>query len=212
MYTNLFKKFYSPEEIGGETTQTPAESDGVNEETTPEKTFTQEELNRIIAKEKEKAAKSVLKNLGFEDTKTAKAKITELMSLEDESRSDLEKLMQGKEKAEKTLSEKMDKISELETQLSLMQLGVTPTKISEANALIALKLNEDKDMETAIEELKVDFPMLFLGSNNADGNTGTGTGTNGNPPRNPRTVDTFTGIGQRLAEQRLQQEGYNNKE
>lgn len=212
MYTNLFNKYYSPDEIGGETTQTPAVDGEQVEEPVAEKSFTQEELNKIIVREKEKATKSVLKSLGFEDTKTAKTKISELMSLEDESKSDLEKLMQGKEKAEKNLAEKESKVTELETQLSLLKLGITPEKISEANALIALKISEDKNMEEAVEELRIDFPSLFLGSTNDSTRANGGTGTNGNPPRNPRTVNTFAGIGQRLAEQRLKQEGYNNKE
>lgn len=212
MLHNLFAKYYAPDEIGGIETQTPA-VEGTDEAIEPEtKSFTQEELNRIIVREKEKATKAALKSLGFEDSSTAKTKIAELLELENNSKSDLEKLVKGKEKAEKNLTETTAKVNELETQLSLLKLGVTPEKISEANALIALKISEEKTMDEAVEELKIDFPMLFVGASDQETSTHSGTGSSNNPPRNPRQMTTFEGIGQRLAEQQLKQSGYIDKE
>lgn len=61
------------------------------EPTPPSKTFTQEEVNGLVAKESKSAIEKALKDLGIEDVKSAKEGLAKLKELRDAEKSDLEK-------------------------------------------------------------------------------------------------------------------------
>lgn len=61
------------------------------EDEQPPKTFTQEELNGIVAKESKSAVEKILKELGVEDVKGAKDGLSKLKELRDKDKTELEK-------------------------------------------------------------------------------------------------------------------------
>lgn len=207
MLDNLFRKYLEADggtgagETGGNNNVTSTDSDLLSGES---KTFTQEDLNRIVAREKDKATRSILKNLGFEDTNTAKSKLEELRKLEEDSASLLEKTTKSKDKAELKLGEYEKKVEQLEQEVALMKAGVLPDKVKEVAALLTVYHNEDVTLEDAIAKVKTNFSGLF--SDNVVNDSGTGSGNN--PPRNRGySESSFEGIGKRLAETKLKQSG-----
>lgn len=202
MLHNLFKKFLEADGTSG----TEGNSDVTSTGTEPgeSKTFTQEDLNRIIIKEKDKATKSILKKLGFEDTATAESKLEEYRILEEDTSSTLEKITKSRDKAETKLKELQDKLAQLEQEKLLMQKGVVSDKVAEVNALLSVYTNDDTSVEEALEKVKTNFPNLFSGETTSL----SGTGNNNNPPRNRQHGDEYlSGIGKRLAEEKLKQSG-----
>lgn len=207
MYTNLFKKFLDSDGgvSGGTEGNNNATSAGTESTTTGERTFSQEDLNRIVVKEKEKAVSRALKNLGFEDSDSAKSKMEELLALEQDNTSVLEKATKAKDKAEKQAGEYKTKVEQLEQELFLLKSGALPDKSQEVSALLSVYQNAETTAEEALTKVKENFPNLF-----SDAETTTsGTGGSNNPPRDSRQVEEspFSGIGKRLAEEKLKQSG-----
>ena len=205
MLNNLFQKYLEADGVSGGTegnsdvTSTGTESSS--------KTFTQEDLNRIVVREKDRAVKSALKSLGFEDSDSAKAKLEEYRALEDDSKSLLEKVTRGKDKAEKTLAELKLKLEQLEREKSLIAYGVSPDKVEAVNALLPVYSTEGASIEESLEKIKKEFSNLF------SDNTTIGTGSNNNPPRERnQSIEPFSGVGKRLAEEKLKQSGLLEKE
>lgn len=203
MLHNLFTKFLEEEGLGGTEGYVDVTSTGT--EPTNSKTFTQEDLNRIVVKEKDKAIKSILKKLGFDDTATAESKLEEYRLLEEETSTTLEKVTKSKDKAESKLKELQDKLAQLEQEKLLMQKGVLTDKVLEVNALLSVYTNDDTSLEDALEKIKVNFPNLFSDETST---SLSGTGNSSNPPRNRQYNDeSLSGIGERLAKERLKQSG-----
>ena len=63
----------------------------------PPKTFTQEEVNRMMAREKNEGKKSVLRELGVEDVDSAKNSLAEYAKVLDAQKTDLQKANEAKE-------------------------------------------------------------------------------------------------------------------
>ena len=63
----------------------------VQESTEQARTFSQEEVNGLVAKESEKAQEQIFKSLGFEDIKSAKEGFEKLKAWEDSQKSESEK-------------------------------------------------------------------------------------------------------------------------
>lgn len=170
------------------------------------KTFTQDDLNRIVVNEKDRAARKVLRDLGFEDMQAALQALEGYRGLEESNTSDIEKATKAREKAEKELSETKGKLEQFEQRIELLSAGVKADKLAEANALIQLKVSDDTTYQQAIDKVKEEFPDLFgISEPNR-------TGSAGNPPKDPHPKNKgFSGIGKRLAEEKLKQQGIGEK-
>ena len=57
----------------------------------PTKTFTQDEVTGLVAKESRKAQEKIFKNLGFDDVKSAKEGLQQLKEWKDSQKSEAEK-------------------------------------------------------------------------------------------------------------------------
>lgn len=141
------------------------------------KTFSQEDVNNIVAKESKSAIEKILKDLGVENVESAKEGLAAFKKIQDENLSDLEKL-QGKVGGyETSLAEKDAIIKGYENKEIVMSLGVPV-----ANAAKVLKLAEledGDDLKANVEKVLQEFPMF------KDSSLGGDDGGNGGQDQKP---------------------------
>ncbi|KXT79109.1 hypothetical protein [Streptococcus sp. DD13] len=108
----------------------------VQESTEQTRTFTQEEVTGLVAKESKKAQEKIFKSLGFEDIKSAKEGFEKLKAWEDSQKSESEKNAEALAMKEQELAEALSSNKNLEAKLSALTLGVTAESVDD---LIFLK-------------------------------------------------------------------------
>lgn len=165
----------------GEATKTPPEG----------KTFTQEEVNALMAKEKNQGKLSILKELGVDDAKSAKDALAKYKEYLDSQKTEAEKLadtLKG-EQAAKSAAEQ--KAQQLERKFDVIAAGAPADKADDIVILATAKVTEAKDFKTALEEVKTAYPQLFEASSNG---TGSNAGSRKTGGSNKGT------LGSRLAE------------
>ena len=165
-----------------------------------EKTFTQEELNNILASEKRKNISNVYKDLGFEKPEDAKAFIEKYKDVEEKKKDDLTKAQDRVAELEKEKATEAKKAKEAEYKFKAIEEGCDAKNAADVVALAVSKMADDKDFDTALKEVKESYPIMFESSNNNNNNSG--TGSNANNPRRKSAGKELEGIGKRLAEQR----------
>lgn len=211
MFKHKFTKFLDFDGAGAGTTSdadsnpgnTATGAESQNQSELQNRTFTQEDLNRIVIREKERAQRSVLRDLGFDNLEDAKGLLSDWRAASESNASDIEKAIKAKEKAEIKLSETNAKLEQYEQQILLLSEGVKPDKITKVGALVNLELENKVSFEEAISSVKKEFPSLFI-----DSHADTNTGSPANPPKDPSSnKKTVSGIGKRLAENKLKQSG-----
>lgn len=133
----------------------------VVETKTEENTFTQEDVNNIVAKETKKAVEKLLKDLGVEDVKSAKEGLSKFKEIQDAQKSDYDKALetiekQAKEidmyKAEKKSREEIDSIKSI-----LKEKNIDEKYAKTIKKLMTDEISEESVMATIEEEL----PMLL---------------------------------------------------
>ena len=132
------------------------------------KTFTQEQVTAMMAKEKNQGKKSALTDLGFKDEKTAKAAMESYNKFM-ESQKTAEQIAADKANAEteantqaKTQAEQRAIVAE--AKVEAMILGAKPDCVDDIIALAMAKKTEDGDFKTIVSELKSKYPNLFVDS------------------------------------------------
>lgn len=159
----------------------------------PERTFTQAEVNAMMAREKEQGRKSVLKELGVEDLSSAKKGLDQHKKFLDSQKTDLEKAREG-EKAALDDNEKLRKeLSASNQKVSVLMAGCQADKINDVTLLAQARVTENLSFDKAIEQVKKEYPSFFGDS------TPKGTGGNVNPQN--RGGSDSEGLGARLASQ-----------
>lgn len=203
MFLEMWKKFMpvmEPDGAGGTggTGDDGENGSGGGEEKDLEKKFTQEDLNRIGAKEKRSGQNSMLKALGFETEEEAKAYLETKRKEDNDKKDDVEKAKEAEKAANAAKTAAEAKATLLEKKFKVVSLGVAAEKVDDIVTLANAKATDGKTFEDAIEELKKSYPELFNASNSKDKG---GTGGNANPPRG-KGGNGESSIGKRLAEAR----------
>ncbi|MEG0579882.1 MAG: hypothetical protein RR490_08200 [Niameybacter sp.] len=164
-----------------------------------EKTFTQAEVTAMMAKEKNQGRMSVLKELGVEDTKTAKDALIKHKEYLENQKTEVEKL-QGESATEKSARLAAEqKVTLLEHKFEAMKLGVKPDCVDDIMALAQTRVTETKDFASAIGELKTKYPDFF-GENPSGSGSEANKGTGGNVNSKRGALST-SGLGARLGAQ-----------
>lgn len=167
-----------------------------------EKTFTQEQVNRMMAREKNQGRSAALKELGIDanDTKTMNLVKAILAANKSEENSNQEK--------DSAIEQANQRALKAEIKAEAMVAGVNPEFIEDVVIMASAKITDDKDAKTVIEEIKAKYATLFSGSSNTSGNSnnssnsgnnqnkGTGSSLGNNSKNNGFEVK---GIGARLA-------------
>lgn len=170
---------------------------GTGGEEDKNKTFTQEDLNRIATKEKNEGKMSLLKAFGFENEDDAKSFIAKAKKSEQDSLTEAEKLKLAKEEADKIALSSNQKAILLEQKLEAIKGGVMASAVDDVIVLVNNRMNDKTDFAAALEVVKKAYPAFFA----EDKGTG-GTGGAGNPARKGGSADGIQGMGKRLGEKK----------
>ena len=159
------------------------------------KTFTQEQVNSMMAAEKRSGRLALLKELGYEVKDGAKASdvIAQVKGILDSGKTQQQKDQEAREKAEGDLSAEQAKSKQLQAKIDAMTAGVKPDYVDDAIALLSPRVTDQKPLSKLLEESKEKYPNWF---GEAEGSKGTGGSTN--PPRGKGT--NTDGLGKRLAQ------------
>lgn len=160
------------------------------------KTFTQEDVNRMMASEKRSARSALLKELGYEvkDGKFSET-ITSIKQVLDASKTQQQLDQEAAEKAKNDLAAEQSKISALQARVDVMTAGVKSEFVDDAIAMLTPQVTEQKPLSKLLEEYKTKYPTWFGESSN-QGSGGTGSSSRNNRNRSGNTQ----GLGKRLAE------------
>lgn len=158
------------------------------------KTFTQEDVNRMMANEKRTARSALLKELGYE---VKDGKITETVAtikgILDQGKTQQQLDQEARTTAETNLAEERSKNSALQARVDVMTAGVKPEFVADAIAMLLPQVTEQKPLSKLLEEYKTKYPAWY---GESSGSSGTGNST-----KNGRnTGGTQSGLGKRLAE------------
>lgn len=202
-------KFMDADGSGGGGNDPAGGTDGNGGSGGEDKTFTQEQVNSMIAAEKRKNLSSVYKNLGFESEEDAKAFIGKYKDQEEKNKSDLEKEQQKSKQlaAEKKAADQ--KAQDLQYKFDAMAEGCDAKAAEDVVVLAKAKMSDDKDFAAALKEIKEQYPAMF-GQSDDDYQGGTGSG--GTSARKRSRGKDISGIGKRLAEQTKKANATKNNE
>lgn len=171
------------------------------------KTFTQEEVNRLLKSEKESAKKSLLKELGVDDAKTAKEGLEKYREILDKDKTDAERAKEGLAAEAKAKGEAEKRALLAEAKVEALSAGCNPSYLDDLITLATVRVTEDKDLSTVIREMKEDQKYkTFFGTDHDPEDHGTGGG--GGYRRKPSS-DKKGSLGSRLGEQAAKTAGKN---
>ena len=160
------------------------------------KSYTQEQLNAMMAAEKRTARQALLKELGFtvEDDKSFKDTMAGIKKTLDADKTQAQKDAEARKLAEDNLAAAEARANQLNMKVSLLSAGVQAQYLDDAITIAASKVTESNPIEKVVEDLKQRYPMFFSGSSSS----ASGTGSGHNPPRkNTQGTDS---LGKKLAQ------------
>lgn len=143
------------------------------------KTFTQEEVNRLMKAEKESAKKALLKELGVEDAKSAKEGLAKYKEILEKDKTETQKAQDTANAAEKAKQEAEKRAILAEAKVEVLSAGCKPEYLEDVITLALKKVSDDKDLSTVVKEMKEDskYVAFFGESGSGSGDKGTGGGS-----------------------------------
>lgn len=145
------------------------------------KTFTQAEVNAMMKKEKESGRKSILKELGVEDAKSAKEGLTKYKEYLDSQKSEAEKQAEALKVATENAKKAEQRATAAEAKMTAMSYGVNPKAIGACITIALGEVSDDKSLEDVLKEMKENpvYSSFFTkGTEDIQQNRGTGKGVN----------------------------------
>ena len=145
------------------------------------KTFTQEEVNTMMAAEKRQGKNSVLKELGLNPED--KDALKNLKTLLDGQKTDTQKLTDNLKAETEAKSAAEARALIAERKLMVLTSGCLPDFVEEVTALATAKTSETVPFETALKQVREKCAAFFGEQGNGGSGTGQGQGhkrTSGN--------------------------------
>ena len=171
------------------------------------KTYTQEEVNALLAKEKSAGQSDVYKKLGIDPTDEKVVAMFKAFVESQKTEADKQKEASDKQQAALIMAQERANIAEAKAEA--MKLGAKAEFVEDVVTLALAKKTEDGDIKSVINELKTKYSVWFGASEDkgkdSDESTGDkGTGASVKPSGKGKSGGrAATGIGKRLAEKRL---------
>lgn len=149
--------------------QSTGDNNNGNNDGKGEKTFTQDDVNRMMTREKKQGANSVYNELGIKpgDKKSIEAVKKFLESQKTDAQKEAESIAANNA----ALEEANHKLALAEAKAEAMQLGVQAQFVDDAVTLALGKVanEEGTDIKTALGELKTKYPVWFENGSGDDG-------------------------------------------
>lgn len=162
------------------------------------KTYTDKELQAMMAKEKKQGKNAgkneLMKELGIENLAEFKKNLEDFNKYQEDKKTESEKQNDKLNSAnsDKTKAEQRAKVAE--AKLDAIKNGVNPKYVDDVISIALNKVDDDNTLEDVIEGMKETHKFYF--SDNDEGEDTKGTGTN---PKNKKVPTKVGGIGERLA-------------
>lgn len=160
------------------------------------KTFSQDEVNKLLAKEKDSGRRAILKEiLGTDDIKTAKEGWDKYQQYLESQKTEQQKKDEALATEKKARADAENLLKATNNKLALLSAGAKTEYLDDLLILANAKVNDETKIEDVIKGLKTSHVMMF-GEGSFEG-----TGTGGNPGKK-KIPDKNDGLGKRLAEQK----------
>lgn len=161
----------------GASDQTGSDSTTGEQKNVPgERVFTQDEVSRMMAREKHQGRSAVYRELGIDPDDTSAVQM--FKAFIEANKTDEQKRAEQEKHQKDVMSDMSDKLKAAEAKATLMQAGVSADYVDDA-VIIALSrvgANENLDIETVAKDLKSKYPVWFGVTNGTDGKDGTHDG------------------------------------
>lgn len=184
----------------GDDSNNKSKNDGEANGKKDEKTFSQEQVSRMMAKEKNQGRNSVYNELGInpKDEEQIKAIKAYIESQKTDSQKAAEKVL-----AENAaLKEAEEKVRIAEAKAEVMMLGIKTQFVDDAVTLALAKTTDDRDIKSVLAEFKTKYPVWFeTEEDKKKQNKGTGSSLKNQSSKSGDDKGE-KGIGARLAAQR----------
>lgn len=119
-----------------------------------EKMFTQADVNRMMAAEKEQGRKSILKELGVEDVSSAKEGLQKYHEYLNSQKTTLEQAQEQSKQLQANYDNAVKEATYAKNCMAAMKLGVTVDSVDDLVALASGKVTQEKTLEAVITEMK----------------------------------------------------------
>ena len=172
------------------------------------KTFTQEQVNKMMTREKNQGRSAALKELGI-DSKDSKM-VAMVKAFIESQKTDEQKAAEKDAENQTKMNEAEQRAQVAEAKAEAMMLGVKTQYVEDVVTLALAKMTEDSDLKTIIGEFKTKYPVWFGESEDDNkgekdkgkGKTGQrGTGSSVKTSKEDKGKEE-KGLGARLAAQR----------
>lgn len=141
-----------------------------------EKTFTQQQVNDMMAKEKKQGKQAMLNALGFKNEQEAKDSINLLKALQESQKSEEQKQEEAKKAALEDKEKAEQRAILAESKLTCIENGVNKESVEDVLTIAMSKVSDDKTLESVIADMKKEkrYTSFFVDENEG-GSNGTGT-------------------------------------
>ena len=172
------------------------------------KTFTQEQINKMMTREKNQGRSAALRELGI-DPKDSKM-VAMIKAFIESQKTDEQKAVEKDAENQTKMNEAEQRAQVAEAKAEAMMLGVKTQYVDDVVTLALAKMTEDSDLKTIIGEFKTKYPVWFGeseddekgGKDKGKGKIGQkGTGSSIKPSKEDKGKEE-KGLGARLAAQR----------
>lgn len=123
-----------------------------------DKSFSQEDLNRIGTKENRAGQLKILKELGIENIEDAKKGLEELNNWKESQKTEKEKLEGNLTNAQQENEKLKQQTAQLEAKVSAMSKDVKIDSLDDVLVLAQNKVNEETDINAAIDAVLEQYP------------------------------------------------------
>ena len=156
--------------------------------------YTQEQLNTLMAKEKRTARQALLKELGFDikDDKSFTDTMASIKKTLDAGKTQQQLDAEARKAAEDALKASEGKAKQLEMKVAALAAGVKADCLEDVITLAVNKVSETETIDKVLQAIKTKYPSFFGDTTGADG-----TGSGANPAH--KGGKQAEGMGSRLA-------------
>lgn len=136
------------------------------------KTFTQEDVNRMMAAEKEQGRRSILKELGVEDITSAKEGLQKYQEYLNSQKTELQQAQDNQAKLQSEYASAIARANHAENCIAALRAGANSESLDDLVTIAATKVSDTKSFEAVISEMKSNSAYAGFFANSV----GTGNG------------------------------------
>ena len=167
-----------------------------------EKTYTQAQVNVMLANEKRQGKQAILRALGIKDVNEGKSKMQQQQQTNQQQLDEENQAAQLVSNARQAQISAEARAQAAERKLSVLKAGVRPEFVDDVVYIATGKATDAEDFEEVVTAMKETHSFYFMQDNNSNQNNN-GTGGNTNFKKQQQQQEQAGALGKRLAEQRM---------